>query len=146
MTYRRKAIPFDMFAGNCKYFDSDADVNNGYGCSHPEQEEKQEGKGCCFCFSCPLGVPADEESFEEPDIDWDGTEKEDVGEDDYIIVPVEPEKMSLEKDKTNHNLPECFLPEKENPYPLCTGQGKPECEECQLRADWEPEDPYGVGV
>lgn len=71
----------------CNYFDSNSDVNNGYGCTHPEQEEKQKGKGCCFCFSCPLGTPADEESFEEPDIDWNGTEKEDVGEDDYIIIP-----------------------------------------------------------
>ena len=40
--------------------------------------------------------------------------------------------------------PECFEPEKDNVYPLCIGKGKPECEECQLRADWEPEDPYGV--
>ncbi len=40
--------------------------------------------------------------------------------------------------------PECFEPEKNNAYPLCIGKDKPECEECQLRADWEPEDPYGV--
>ncbi len=83
---KRKAVPFDTFVGGCNYFDSNSDVNNGYGCTHPEQEEKQKGKGCCFCFSCPLGTPADEESFEEPDIDWNGTEKEDVGEDDYIII------------------------------------------------------------
>ena len=87
MTFKRKAVPFDTFVGGCDYFDSNSDVNNGYGCTHPEQEEKQKGKGCCFCFSCPLGTPADEESFEEPDIDWNGTEKEDVGEDDYIIIP-----------------------------------------------------------
>lgn len=87
MTFKREAVLFDMFVGGCNYFDSNSDVNNGYGCTHPEQEEKQKGKGCCFCFSCPLGTPADEESFEEPDIDWNGTEKEDVGEDDYIIIP-----------------------------------------------------------
>lgn len=39
---------------------------------------------------------------------------------------------------------DCFSPEKDNSYPLCVGQNKPECEECQLREDWEPEDPYGV--
>lgn len=39
---------------------------------------------------------------------------------------------------------DCFSPEKDTPYPLCVGKNKPECEECQLRADWEPEDPYGV--
>lgn len=89
MAFERKAVLFDMFAGNCKYFDGNSDVNNGYGCTHQDQEEKRDGKGCCFCFSCPLGVPADEESFEETDIDWDGTEKEDVGEDDYIIVSMD---------------------------------------------------------
>mgnify|MGYP000194064395 CR=1 FL=1 len=87
MTFKRKAVPFDTFVGGCNYFDGNSDVNNGYGCTHPEQEEKQKGKGCCFCFSCPLGTPADEESFEEPDINWNGTEKEGVGEDDYIIIP-----------------------------------------------------------
>ncbi len=45
------------------------------------------------------------------------------------------------EDKKKYEHPKCFLPEKGNPYPLCIGQGKPECEECQLRADWEPEDP-----
>ena len=40
--------------------------------------------------------------------------------------------------------PKCFEPEKDNPYPLCIGRSKSECEECQLRADWEPDDPYGV--
>ena len=68
MTFKRKAVPFDTFVGGCNYFDSNSDVNNGYGCTHPEQEEKQKGKGCCFCFSCPLGTPADEESFEEPEL------------------------------------------------------------------------------
>lgn len=95
MTFKRKAVPFDTFVGGCNYFDSNSDVNNGYGCTHPEQEEKQKGKGCCFCFSCPLGTPADEESFEEPDIDWNGTEKEDVGEDDYIIIPSNCENQDL---------------------------------------------------
>lgn len=38
----------------------------------------------------------------------------------------------------------CFTSEKDNPYPLCVGRNRKECEECQLRADWEPDDPYGV--
>lgn len=38
----------------------------------------------------------------------------------------------------------CFVPEENNPYPLCVGRGRKECENCQLRADWEPENPYGV--
>lgn len=95
MIFKRKAVPFDTFVGGCNYFDGNSDVNNGYGCTHPEQEEKQKGKGCCFCFSCPLGTPADEESFEEPDINWNGTEKEDVGEDDYIIISSNCENQNL---------------------------------------------------
>lgn len=51
------------------------------------RRKSRKEKVVVFCFSCPLGTPADEESFEEPDIDWNGTEKEDVGEDDYIIIP-----------------------------------------------------------
>ena len=34
----------------------------------------------------------------------------------------------------NENL-ECFTPEDNNPYPLCVGGNKPECVDCQLRAD-----------
>lgn len=39
---------------------------------------------------------------------------------------------------------DCFIPENGNPYPLCVGRELPECRDCQIRADWEPEDPYGV--
>lgn len=35
---------------------------------------------------------------------------------------------------------ECFTPESNNPYPLCVGGNKPECVNCQLRADWDPDD------
>ncbi len=47
-------------------------------------------------------------------------------------------------EEKKYDRPDCFLPEEYNPYPLCIGQGKQECVECQLRADWEPEDPYGI--
>lgn len=39
---------------------------------------------------------------------------------------------------------ECFIPEEDNVYPLCVGRDLPECVTCQLWANWEPEDPYGV--
>lgn len=89
--YARKVVPFDAFASQCPYFDSESEVNNGYGCNHEKQTEKQHGKGCCYCFSCPLGVSADEESLNEKDIDWSEVDVEDIGEDDYIIVPIEQE-------------------------------------------------------
>ena len=41
-----------------------------------------------------------------------------------------------------YEKPECYEPEKDNPYPLCVGTGRPECEECCLRADYGPDDDY----
>lgn len=88
MEYKRKIVPFDTFVGECEFFDGDSDANNGYGCSHPKQEERQFGKGCCYCFSCPRGCSADKESLNETDIEWSEVDVEDIGEDDYIIVPI----------------------------------------------------------
>lgn len=39
-------------------------------------------------------------------------------------------------DNIMNTNPECFTPEGNNPYPLCTGKDMPECENCQLRAGW----------
>lgn len=33
------------------------------------------------------------------------------------------------------NYPECFKPEKYNPYPLCVGRDMPECEHCCICVD-----------
>ena len=33
--------------------------------------------------------------------------------------------------------PECYNPEKGNPYPLCIGNGSSMCEECGLYADFK---------
>ncbi len=35
--------------------------------------------------------------------------------------------------------PACFSPEKDNPYPLCVGSGRPECRKCCLYAELEEE-------
>lgn len=50
-----------------------------------------------------------------------------------------------DKNELRENI-KCFTPEPDNPYPLCIGLGNPECEDCQLRAGWEPDDPYSVGA
>ncbi|MHA1285773.1 MAG: hypothetical protein ACTSPB_00090 [Candidatus Thorarchaeota archaeon] len=86
----KKAIMLNMLAQRCGYFKC-GDVNNGYGCTHPDQEETQEFEGvehgCCFSWSCPIAVslnpceePLDREYFEEDeqenwvegddDMDW----------------------------------------------------------------------------
>jgi protein gp37 len=47
-------INIDSLASECGYFDASSSVNNGYGCTHPEQEERENGCGKCFDFSCPI--------------------------------------------------------------------------------------------
>lgn len=48
------------FADICGYFDSNTDVNNGYGCVHKDQEMQDiDSKtnntiGMCYAWSCPL--------------------------------------------------------------------------------------------
>jgi hypothetical protein len=78
---KRKVVVFFWFAANCPHYNNETDVNNGYGCNHPEQEEtdpdengKEQGK--CYCWSCPLGVEPDEEDWNNPDVDFDGFEYE----------------------------------------------------------------------
>lgn len=84
----RIAKSFDNFVSECPYFNGNSDVNNGYGCNHENQEEIDNGQGKCYCWSCPLGYPADEESLEEDDIEWeDGKpEVDEMEEDSYIIL------------------------------------------------------------
>ncbi len=40
-----------------------------------------------------------------------------------------------------HESPECFTPEENNPYPLCVGNGNEECGKCCLYVDY-PEPPF----
>ena len=40
------------------------------------------------------------------------------------------------------NLP-CYLPEKDNPYPLCEGRGMKACAHCYLWEDYDPEEDEG---
>lgn len=94
MKNTRKAVVFDEFARVCKYFSSATDVNNGYGCLHPMQEEMREDSagekhGCCCCWSCPLGVEAEQEDIETPKsgIDWDGLcDDGEVTEGEYLLI------------------------------------------------------------
>lgn len=87
----RKAILFNNFAAKCPFLVTGVTVNNGYGCTHKDQKERDRGQGKCFCWSCPLGYPADDESLEETDIEWvDGKPGEgELEEDSYIIVETE---------------------------------------------------------
>ncbi len=98
---------FDEFAYMCQYFTSETAVNNGYGCTHPEQEEtdpdrenggKEHGK--CYDFSCPLCLMAEEEDFDpaqHPDYDLDGATMDDYAEGEYVLVNVDSDASEDEK-------------------------------------------------
>lgn len=78
-------MTINEFANRCGYFfnaGTDPEAlsapNNGYNCKHPEQTEKQNGVGCCFQWSCPLAISADEEDCEKYGIEYE--------EDEFVLV------------------------------------------------------------
>ena len=95
------ACLFDDFAYSCDYYTSQTTVNNGYGCTHQDQEEidfdqymgKNHGK--CSCNSCPLGCEADQEAWVRAEnVDWDGFDADQEGgvaEGEYILVRFDSE-------------------------------------------------------
>lgn len=113
-----KAVVFDEFASQCPYFYSyeKEQINNYYNCKHPEQEETEKSEsgeqiGKCYCFSCPLGIEAEQEDLtnkNHPDaakdeIDWDGLcEDGEVAEGEYLLVEI-GEKTTEEQKKAMWN-------------------------------------------
>jgi hypothetical protein len=107
----RKVALFDAFASVCPFFTQEFHVNNWYGCAHPEQEETDPDengveRGKCYSFSCPLGIVPDEEDWNNPDVDWDGTTLDDIlidnkwpigGDEEHIMVDVSPDATEDEK-------------------------------------------------
>lgn len=81
-----KIVHINELTDICGFFNSTTQVNNGYGCDHPNQIEtdidqnthKEQGK--CYSFSCPLANEADLSDLKEYDIyayeEW----KDEVGE------------------------------------------------------------------
>ena len=111
----KKAVMFDEFAACCPFFNSETEVNNGYGCNHPKQEETEEenGKqqGCCFCHKCPLGIEAEQEDLTDPEhedaikdeIDWDGCCDDGyVSEGEILLVNIDKDASKEEKDALYH--------------------------------------------
>lgn len=85
-----RAVDFDSFSTACPwaFCHGEGHVNNGYNCSHPNQEETEDDSGYttigrCHCFSCPLGTMAeacdlgqdpDDPDAIRGDIDWSGVD------------------------------------------------------------------------
>lgn len=103
MSKKHHIVEIDDLMNHCGYGTSQTDANNGYGCNHPEQEEtelcleedgytyrvetsqykmkqlKERGderikaQGCCFPFTCPLGIQCDEQDImDHGNGDFDG--------------------------------------------------------------------------
>lgn len=89
---KKRIENIDAFANSCGYFYNayikyGIIVNSGYNCSHPDQKEThtENGKkvGCCYSWSCPLACKADEEDFNDPEIDNQGF---DFKEMQYVVT------------------------------------------------------------
>lgn len=93
--YTHILLDFDSVYASCP-FKTEIESNNGYGCSHPKQEEINDGEACCYRFSCPLGIEPDEETLESNTLDFNGVEREDlfdangvcIANIDYLVVPI----------------------------------------------------------
>lgn len=107
---KRKAVIFDDFAHVCPYSTAQYDVNNGYGCKHPDQEETDPDKdgierGKCYCWSCPLGYELDMDDLNNPNVDMDGATMGDfvdangnfIEPSDYLTINVDTDATEDEK-------------------------------------------------
>lgn len=85
---KRKIEDFDSFSFRCPYFynDETSNVGNGYNCKHKDCGDVEEGIGRCFTFSCPLVPTAEEEDFNDQNIDLNGFDKDDYYEDTFVLV------------------------------------------------------------
>lgn len=103
------------------FFNSETEVNNGFGCDHSDNEiyEEDEGGakvGCCFCHACPLGTEADQEDLEQKDVNWDGLcEDGDVSEGEYLLIETgeeatkDQEKALFKYDRNIHRYDKEWL-------------------------------------
>ena len=83
----------DEMVKECGHFhcaDVELNVNNGYNCSHLNQEEFEEVNGVkigkCYCWSCPMAYEADEEDFKNVDINKNGWSVEDYEEMTFMVA------------------------------------------------------------
>jgi len=83
---KQKIFSIDELTSECGYFFC-GNANNGYCCKHPLQEEKYDGEGCCFSWSCPLGYQADEEDFKDKSVDKNGWDEWE--ENEFVVCEVD---------------------------------------------------------
>ena len=78
---KMRIMTINELANKCGYlYNAELDLeiphapNNGYNCRHPNQKEKRNGIGCCFQWSCPLVIPADQEDCEKYGYEYEENE------------------------------------------------------------------------
>lgn len=55
----------NSLASRCGWFESKTGVNNGYGCTHTDQEEEDNGCGKCYAWSCPIAYQMDKQAWDK---------------------------------------------------------------------------------
>ena len=64
-------------------------VNSGFNCRYPEQEEIEDGIGCCYAWSCPLCNTSNGLICAKCGVECEDCGTEDCKcEDDYVIATI----------------------------------------------------------
>jgi len=79
-------VDFDELGYICPYFTDNCPGGDGYGCTHPDADEAEEGVGRCWNAGCPVVCGLDEEDLDDPDLDWDGLERADFYDEDGKFI------------------------------------------------------------
>lgn len=106
---KKELLEINQLARRCGYFyninfkyPSLPNINNGYNCDHPDQEETEDidGQkiGKCYSWSCPLAYSADKETREEFG---------DVGDCDCETCDGNCEVVVVEYDDEGNIIPQC---------------------------------------
>lgn len=90
-----RILYLDQLTQECGYFNPRANVNNGYGCRHPRQEDVEDGEGRCFTFSCPIASQLDPSSNDPGQADGDAELLRSAGWDDDEIAGVSEESQLM---------------------------------------------------
>jgi hypothetical protein len=107
-----------------------------------DKETENETPDIYCSFDVPV-LPADVKELEErfSNLYREPKKMEDISLDEVIMAPemIEPLEPWAVEEYTKKK-PVCYHPETDIAYPLCIGNGKKECENCNLFVDFEEGD------
>jgi len=85
-----KVKHIDTLVKICGFFVVGAEVNNGYGCNHPKQEEFEiiDGKkhGMCHRHSCPIAIALRPNEYAEDREHFAGEEWNELTDEDWLLI------------------------------------------------------------